>query len=82
MHFEDEYLAHIQDKRCPAGKCQALITFEIVTDLCTGCTVCARNCASKAISGERSQPHVIDQELCVQCGLCKEVCNFDAIVVY
>jgi NADH:ubiquinone oxidoreductase subunit F (NADH-binding)/(2Fe-2S) ferredoxin/Pyruvate/2-oxoacid:ferredoxin oxidoreductase delta subunit len=82
MHFEDEYLAHIQDKRCPAGKCQALITFEIVADLCTGCTVCARNCASKAISGERNQPHVIDQELCVQCGLCKEVCNFDAIVVY
>ncbi len=82
MHFEDEYVAHIVDGQCPAGKCQALISFEILTDACTGCTVCARNCPSKAISGERRQPHVIDQELCVSCGMCKEVCKFDAIVVH
>jgi NADH:ubiquinone oxidoreductase subunit F (NADH-binding)/Pyruvate/2-oxoacid:ferredoxin oxidoreductase delta subunit len=82
MHFEDEYLAHIEEERCPAGKCRALITYEIITDLCTGCTLCARNCASNAISGERRQPHIIDQDLCEQCGLCKEVCKFDAIVVH
>ncbi len=82
MHFEDEYLAHIEEERCPAGKCRDLITFEILADLCTGCTLCARNCPSKAISGERRQPHVIDPELCESCGLCQEVCRFDAIVVH
>ena len=82
LHFEDEYRAHIQDERCPAGKCRALITFEIIADLCTGCTVCGRNCASNAISGEKRQPHVIDQDLCERCGMCKEVCKFDAIVVH
>jgi NADH:ubiquinone oxidoreductase subunit F (NADH-binding) len=81
-HFEDEYRAHIEEGRCPAGKCRALITFEIVTELCTGCMVCGRNCSSNAISGEKRQPHVIDDDLCERCGLCKEVCKFDAIVVY
>jgi NADP-reducing hydrogenase subunit HndC len=82
QHFEDEYRAHIEDKRCPAGTCRALITFEIVTDLCTGCMVCGRSCPSDAISGEKREPHVIDPEACERCGLCKEVCKFDAIVVY
>lgn len=81
LHFEDEYRAHIEEERCPAGKCRALITYEIIEELCTGCMVCARNCPSKAISGEKREPHVIDQELCERCGLCKEVCKFDAIVV-
>jgi NADH:ubiquinone oxidoreductase subunit F (NADH-binding) len=81
-HFEDEYRAHMEEGRCPAGKCRALITFEIVTELCTGCMVCGRNCPSNAISGEKRQPHVIDADLCERCGLCKEVCKFDAIVVY
>ncbi|MBS1251135.1 MAG: NADP-reducing hydrogenase subunit HndC [Anaerolineales bacterium] len=80
-HFEDEYRAHIEEERCPAGKCQALITFEIVADLCPGCMVCARNCASNAISGEKGEPHVIDPELCERCGLCEAVCNFDAVIV-
>jgi NADH:ubiquinone oxidoreductase subunit F (NADH-binding)/(2Fe-2S) ferredoxin len=82
MHFEDEYRAHIEEERCPAGKCQALITFEIITDLCTGCTLCGRNCPNNAITGERREPHVIDQELCVRCGMCAEVCKFDAILVH
>jgi NADH:ubiquinone oxidoreductase subunit F (NADH-binding)/(2Fe-2S) ferredoxin len=81
LHFEDEYRAHIKEERCPAGKCRALITYEIIEELCTGCMVCGRNCPSKAISGEKREPHVIDQELCERCGLCKEVCKFDAIVV-
>ncbi len=79
QHFEDEFMAHIEDRRCPAGKCKALITYGIVEDLCTGCMVCARNCPSQAISGEKRQPHVIDPEICNRCGICAEVCKFDAV---
>lgn len=79
QHFEDEFIAHIEDRRCPAGKCKALITYEIAEDLCTGCMVCARGCPNQAISGEKKQPHVIDPELCDRCGLCAELCKFDAI---
>jgi ferredoxin len=80
-HFEDEYRAHIEEERCPGGKCKALITYEIIAELCTGCMVCGRSCASNAISGVKKEPHVIDPELCERCGLCVEVCKFDAIVV-
>ncbi len=80
-HFEEEYRAHIEEKRCPAGKCRALITYEIVAELCTGCMVCARYCPAGAIQGEKRQPHVIDPDLCERCGLCKEVCNFNAVIV-
>jgi Pyruvate/2-oxoacid:ferredoxin oxidoreductase delta subunit len=79
QHFEDEFVAHIEDRRCPAGKCKALITYEIAEDLCTGCMVCARNCPSQAIAGEKQQAHVIDPELCDRCGLCAELCKFDAV---
>jgi NADH:ubiquinone oxidoreductase subunit F (NADH-binding)/(2Fe-2S) ferredoxin len=80
-HFRDEYEAHINEKRCPAKVCKALIRFQIVENACTGCTVCARNCPVNAISGERRQPHVIDPDLCIRCGICEQVCNFNAIEI-
>jgi NADH-quinone oxidoreductase subunit F/NADP-reducing hydrogenase subunit HndC len=81
QHFEDEIRAHIEEGRCPSGKCKALITYEIITELCTGCMVCGRLCGSNAISGAKKEPHVIDTKACERCGLCAEVCKFDAIVV-
>jgi len=80
-HFEEEYRAHIVDQTCPAGKCKALINYDIIAELCTGCMVCARNCAAGAITGEKLQVHELDPELCERCGLCYEVCNFDAIEI-
>ncbi len=80
-HFRHEYEAHIYDKRCPSKVCRPLIRFDITSPACTCCTVCARNCPVEAISGERRQLHVIDQETCIRCGICVQVCNFDAIEV-
>ncbi|MDZ4158748.1 MAG: NADH-quinone oxidoreductase subunit NuoF [Anaerolineaceae bacterium] len=78
-YFRDEYIAHIYEKRCPAKVCRSLITFTIIDGLCTGCTVCARNCPVNAISGERRQTHYIDPDICIRCGICVQVCNFNAI---
>ena len=78
-HFRDEYLAHVVDRRCPAHKCKSLLRYEIDPEKCVGCTVCARNCPVSCISGERRQPHVIDQLRCIKCGRCFEVCRFDAV---
>jgi len=80
-HFRAEYEAHIIEKRCPAKVCKALIRYEITDGVCTGCTVCARNCPVSAISGERRQTHVIDPDVCIRCGICMQVCNFNAIVI-
>ncbi len=80
-YFRDEYEAHIRDKKCPAGVCQALITYRIDPDKCTGCMVCARKCPQQCISGEKRKPHTIDTEKCIRCGICREVCPFDAVIV-
>ncbi len=79
-YFRDEYLAHIVDKTCPAKKCKDLLRYTIVADKCKGCTLCARNCPVKAISGTVKQPHVIDANKCIKCGLCLSNCRFGAIV--
>ncbi len=80
-YFEDEYRAHIVDRRCPAKSCKALITYRILPDQCTGCTACARKCPPRVISGKRKEPHRIDPAGCVKCGACLEVCRFGAVEV-
>jgi NADH-quinone oxidoreductase subunit F len=81
-YFRDEYEAHIYEKKCPAKKCHALITFEIIPEKCPGCGLCAKYCPTEAISGEKKKPYVIDNEKCVRCGLCMKVCRLDAISVH
>ncbi|MBW1675080.1 MAG: 4Fe-4S binding protein [Deltaproteobacteria bacterium] len=80
-YFREEYEAHIREKRCPAGVCKGLFYYEIDESLCNGCRLCALKCPSEAISGEKKKPHVIDQEKCIQCGICYERCKFDAVLI-
>lgn len=80
-YFRDEYLAHVRDKVCPAGKCKALIEYEIVAEACQGCGLCLKQCPANAISGEKKQPHMINNAECIRCGLCVNSCKFDSIVV-
>ena len=77
--FRDEYIAHIVDKKCPAGVCKKLLSYEIDPEKCRGCTLCARNCPAGAITGKVKEPHVINKEKCVKCGACIEKCKFGAI---
>jgi len=81
LYFRDEYEEHIRKKRCPSKVCRDLIAYYIRPESCQACMICLRNCAVKAISGEKSIVHVIDQEKCVKCGMCIEVCPFDAIEI-
>ena len=78
-YFQDEYIAHIKDKTCPAGVCKSLLSYEINPELCKGCTKCARNCPVGAIHGTVKQVHTIDKDTCIKCGLCVKNCKFGAI---
>lgn len=79
-YFKDEYIAHVKDKRCPAGVCQGLLTYKIIDLRCKGCTACARGCPVGAISGTVKQPHSIDTTKCIKCGACMAKCKFGAII--
>lgn len=79
-YFRDEYIAHIVEKRCPAGVCKDLLQYNILADKCVGCTLCAKNCPTNAINGEVKKAHTIDQDKCIKCGVCMTKCKFGAII--
>jgi NADH:ubiquinone oxidoreductase subunit F (NADH-binding)/(2Fe-2S) ferredoxin len=80
-NYMEEYVAHIDHKKCPAGQCKSLMEYIINAENCVGCTACARICPVNAISGERKEAHVIDSAICIKCGSCMEKCKFDAIYI-
>lgn len=80
-YFRHEYEAHINDKICPAKKCKAFISYEIDADKCKSCSKCAKGCPTKAITGAKKEPYVIDKAACIRCGLCMSACKFDAVLV-
>lgn len=79
-YFKDEYIAHIVEKRCPAGVCKALLKYKIMQDKCRGCGICQKNCPQGAISGKIKETFTIDQDKCIRCGICITKCPFKAIV--
>ncbi len=79
-YFRDEYLTHIHDHKCPAGRCRDLTTF-VIDDSCTGCMACVKPCPTDAITGTKKELHVIDQDKCISCGVCRDVCRFNSVVV-
>jgi NADP-reducing hydrogenase subunit HndC len=80
-YFREEYEAHIREKTCPAGACKDLITYWIIPENCKGCRLCLTACPEQAITGEKGEVHVIDEKKCIRCGICREVCNLDAVLV-
>ncbi len=78
--FKDEYIAHIVDKKCPAGVCKALLSYTIEAEKCKGCTLCSRKCPVGAISGKVKEAHTIDTSKCIKCGVCMDSCKFGAII--
>jgi NADH:ubiquinone oxidoreductase subunit F (NADH-binding)/Pyruvate/2-oxoacid:ferredoxin oxidoreductase delta subunit/(2Fe-2S) ferredoxin len=80
-YFRDEYESHIRDKKCPAGVCKALFHYEIDEEACTGCQVCAKKCPQEAITGTKKEPHHLDQAKCIKCGICYDMCKFNAIAI-
>ena len=79
-YFKDEYMAHVVDKKCPAGVCKSMVKFIIDTDTCKRCSICKKNCPTGAISGDKNTPFVIGQDKCVKCGICMEKCPFKSIL--
>jgi NADH-quinone oxidoreductase subunit F len=79
-YFRDEYEAHVNDKRCPCGDCEALQTYAILSSKCKSCSLCAKKCPAEAISGGKGIPYVINSEKCIKCGVCEEVCKFGAVI--
>ena len=79
-YFRDEYIAHVVDKKCPAGVCKSLLSYVIEPDKCKGCSLCAKKCPVGAIEGVVKSPFTIDTSKCVKCGVCQDTCKFGAII--
>jgi NADP-reducing hydrogenase subunit HndC len=80
-YFRDEYETHINEKKCPAGVCRALISYRIDPEKCTGCMLCKKHCPEQVIVGKAKEPQTIDEEKCIKCGACRESCKFEAVVI-
>ncbi len=80
-YFREEYESHIVDKKCKAGICKKLFVYEIDEKACTGCTVCAKKCPEDAITGSKKEPHILEQDKCIKCGICYDACKFNAIAI-